>query len=610
MSRLFDAVKVQPCRWLGLLCWFGISWVPLHSTVAGAQDHDSLVSRIPGNVLFAIEMEHPREVATAFNDTQLGQVLSGESWQPFQHTMRDKNRASAIYIEPIFGLGWTDLVELNLPTAIIGLNLGNKSAADDTGLILAVNQAEVKQTIIGKCGEYFEKHQGVPTEYRRGNVTGRLISSKVNGVKREVVLLDCNGCVAILTSQAAANAWIDFLQQDGKSASLNLGVNAENANAAQAVLRFVIQPEPILTRLLGGKKGQGPEGDSQRFLASLRRQGFAQLKQVIGQVDLSVGSSTELTIRWEFVYDAPWKKGMRLLALTPKSLGVPPLWIDESVERWSVYSRNIDAWFAGIGDWFDDRVDPEFPGAFADVIEGLASDPEGPQIRVKEEIVSRFTGLTSSIAMGSGADEQQDSERIFTVEVTDSERLAKVFDRYFEGDDIIQQGSQDSVRFWYTQGEPLFMASGEDSEEGMTAMALLPGTLMLAAQWSTIESLLRNLEPESALANSQRFKDAESIVGGMESPANAGMSMTMAEKYLARAYAGLTQYDPSETIKSPLTELLGYLLVGSDWKKQPALIASLPQYNQAWFARWGDLVTGIHTSDARMQGSTFLLLRK
>ncbi len=611
MNKLIAARKFQSCHWLVLLYWISFGWVSLlHPALAIGQDHESLVSLIPGNVLFAIEMEHPSEVASAFNESQLGQILANESWQPFQQMLRDENRGTAIHIEPYFGLGWSDLVELNLPTAIIGLNVGKKSAGDDTGLLLAVNDDATKQRIIGKCGEYFQKLQGVSTEYRRGNVTGRLISLKSNGVKRAVVVLDRNGCVAILTSQAAADTWIDFLQQETKAAPLKLAVNAANANATEAVLRFVVQPEPILTTMIAGDSARGETDDSQRMLAALRRQGFAQMKQVVGQVELTVGSAAELTVRWELVYDAPWKKGMRLLALAPRKLGVPPRWVDESVDRWSVYSRNIDAWFAGIGNWFDDRVDPEVPGAFADVMEGLASDPEGPQIRIKEDIVSRFTGLTSSIAIRSGASEQLDSEKIFTVEVSDSVNLAKVFDRYFEGDEIVHQGKEGRIRFWYTNGEPLFMATGNDQAEGMTAMALLPDTLIIAAHWSTLETLLQNLEPATALVDSQRFKDAESIVATMESPANSGLSLTMAEKYLNRAYSGIIHKDLDKTAQPPLTELLGYLLIGSDWKKQPTLIAALPQYNQDWLARWGDLVTGIHTGDARMQGSTFLLLRK
>lgn len=575
------------------------------ATQLQAQPTAGLERLVPKQAAFAIVLDEPSQLAEAFAKTQPGQILSTSPWQDYQAKLREAHVFCALNLRPCFGLDWNDMVEANAATLILGAG-GEHSGL---GMLMEIPEDRASSLLIPRIEDYFKSQNAASTEFRQADVTGRKMSRPTDsGQPDETVVLYHAGCLAIFSSHALAKHWIDFTQEATAADPMNLAVPKDSSHPEGVAARLIVNPTLSVDWILQQAGPDSKVGD----LISLQRLGLAQLVRAAVEIQLVGNAPVDIQMNWSVEHDTPLSSGMRLLAYLPSKVPVPAAWVDASVLKWSSTSLDTKIWFEGLGSWFDERTDPEVPGAFEDVLDGLASDPEGPQIRVRQELVPLLGGQMTSLTWPRkpGLNEGP-RPQLFTIGVQDAAALASILNRYFEGDDVVTSGETNGYQFWHTTGgEALFMATGESDTQSPTAIALSPDTLVLSSQQSTIYHFIRRAAPKIPLRDSPRGKAAEAALARLSHEPDVGVSISSSEAFIADAYRGILPATQSTVEVSPSTALLGLVLAGSDWRASNGLGSQLPKYSAEWLKSVGDVVTGSSANQEQFWGSTFLLLQE
>jgi hypothetical protein len=602
-------------RWQS--CWRGcLLAVVLAGPTAHlhAQPSPTFEKLVPDDAAFAFVLEHPQAASDAFQRTCPGQILGSAQWLAYRRFLREQDIFCALNLRPRLGLDWSDVVEADAPTLIMGIG----GSLDGLGMLVAIDKERAEQELLPRVVEYFTSRGATQAKYPQSNDQGLRLTLPLSGDQKaneQVVVLHAANCLAIFSNQAFADAWLAFLAAEPPASPHNLEAPKHASHLAAGSARLMVNPSNAVDWLLQTDTSREKQG----LLVSLRRQGIADLTRAV--LELQMGelkavdgaavdrATVDMQLDWQLNHQSPWSKGMRLLAFAPSAIPVPASWIDASIAEWTSTSRDVPTWFEGIGSWFDERTDPEFPGAFEDVIDGLESDPEGPQIRVREEFVTCLGSQMTRVTWPRAKIVNEERRRqVFTIEIKDSAALGDVFDRYFAGDEVVEQGARNGMHYWHTRdGEALFMATGEADAVSPTAIAIGENTLFISDQWSTIESLIDQGEPDQPLEDSGRFQLAAKAIARLPDGGKAGMSITSAEEYVAEAYRDILPASQSTRAVSLSTELLGLLVAGANWRTQTTAMAALPSYDEHWLSEVSDMVTSVDADPEKLWGSTYLL---
>ncbi len=124
-----------------------------------------------------------------------------------------------------------------------------------------------------------------------------------------------------------------------------------------------------------------------RSIAQLMaNQGLDAVKGMGGFVDFAA-EGFERIHRTAIYAPPPREKGLKMAVLPNGVMASPPAWVPRDVASYATFYVDLVEAFDNFGPLFDDLYGQGDEGVWEDVLEGLRTDPNGPQIDLREELI-------------------------------------------------------------------------------------------------------------------------------------------------------------------------------------------------------------------------------
>ncbi len=487
--------------------------------------------------------------------TQLGQLCNDPSMKPFVEDIRQqlKDRFSRTGVR--LGLSYSDVREVCTGHFCLAAIQPDGVASRHALVVLAdISGHEAAHQKLREKVQASLTGQGATHATRTVSdteLTIYQISAKGKGnttETHEVVIFVRDGqlvacddektALAILERFGSATPAADSLAQL-KSYQQVVQHCSEAAGSLQPLVHWFVEPlgyARVMRAAAGGRKRRGTD-----YLKVLENQGFGAVQAVGGYVNLMT-ESHEILHR-TFVY-APaveavpgeknasgdtdkYRLAARMLNFpnaTDAAAMHPQNWIPRQLSTYLTFNCKLQNAF----DYSETLVDEVAGdrGLFRATLDGLRTDPSGPQIDIRNEIVAHLGERATMFSVQELPANTQSERLVLAIELINADAVAQSLNRMMESDPDAQKREVSGKTIWEIVSEPeeetpavvidglgppgLPAAAADEEEEEErkllenAALAVLNGHLMVA---SNVDSLVRLIE--SPPAEGDRLADAE-----------------------------------------------------------------------------------------------------
>jgi len=226
--------------------------------------------------------------------------------------------------------------------------------------------------------------------------------------------------------------------------------------ATAAPLRWFVDPLAYLAAdrrtFPPTKNKKGPD-----YVAILRRQGFDAVNGAGGYLFFGEGN---VDLRHNTLIHAPpqngrpadgpdrFAKAARMLRFPNVAGHAPATWVPDGAASWTSLEWDIANAFDSIQPLVDDVVGEA--GVFEDVIASLEEDPDGPQIKVRDDLIKHL-GKRCAVASDHESPIDPDCERmLIAIETSNPEAVAAVIDKGMTSESDVRKVEAGGHVIWET----------------------------------------------------------------------------------------------------------------------------------------------------------------
>ena len=221
----------------------------------------------------------------------------------------------------------------------------------------------------------------------------------------------------------------------------------------QAQIRWFVEPFgyiEVSRAYNGGRKKRGMD-----LLKTLAKQGFAAIQGLAGQVALSTGNHEFL--HRAFVYAPPVQRkpgeegqgrfdlAANMLDFPNSPLPKPPSWVPVDVATYGTFTWRMRQAFEYSSTLVDEIAGDE---VFEDVLKSIKTDPNGPQIDIRRDLVAHFAERATLIADYREPITPQCERILFAIELTDPVTVRQTIHKAMESDPAAKKRTHNDHVIW------------------------------------------------------------------------------------------------------------------------------------------------------------------
>ncbi|MEZ6133282.1 MAG: hypothetical protein R3C53_00085 [Pirellulaceae bacterium] len=203
---------------------------------------------------------------------------------------------------------------------------------------------------------------------------------------------------------------------------------AKMSNAAQ--VEFFVRPLGIarVLRSIGGKRSKS----SADMLVVLQNQGFTAIQCVVGEVRIGQ-ASLDMQYNGYVLADRPLPGSAGVLDFPNAASDAIPNFVVHDISSLLVTNWNAKEAFWKVEGLVDEIAGT--PGVFAEVIEGIKQDPNGPRIDIAVDVLPQLTNDIYSISDSKAGKADVDSRRnLIALKIKDTAAMARVLDQAMQNE--------------------------------------------------------------------------------------------------------------------------------------------------------------------------------
>ena len=140
---------------------------------------------------------------------------------------------------------------------------------------------------------------------------------------------------------------------------------------------------------------------------------------------------------------------------------VPPDAVGVSCFHWDVRRA-----FKAYGFVYDDVYGEDYAGAFDDLINNLAEDPDGPRVDLRAELINLLrTKVTRVYDFGGTRTKSNPSGRreLWMAQSADPDKSARAIAKFFDGDPDVTSSQVNGIRIWHSRAEAPWLGGDPDN---------------------------------------------------------------------------------------------------------------------------------------------------
>jgi len=423
---------------------------------------------------------------SALEQSDVCKQLGGTIWQSAIAKQRAVKVGSLLNPRPWLGLDWQDI-----------------SSIDQTGAVTAFldNNGETALAFLAKLGPNAEQHpfvqrwianQGGMSRFQSlgSNETTKLYSLTVDA-KNDLPVCIAIGSqwTCISSSTKAVQFWLGsptVKSLQGSTSPQAIQPVLETSNWANGETRFWLSPWAILNSYAAKKDPKLFRSANLFGLEGLRTLSGAILPPSTAENSWRLNYSQQLTM--------PPAKGLAILSFKTGPRVEPPKMLSTLMDQVAISYLDMKPWFQGVSHALDQMIDEETPGSFADLIDSILTDPEGPKIDVRKELIYpsgplMFNfGITRPDKKSAGKFQH---DQVWACFLPDPKKALPTVNKLFDNDKDIKSEKIGTYQIWNTTNdESLFVAVSKGESQTITVAAIEGSYLYLSTNTTWFRELL------------------------------------------------------------------------------------------------------------------------
>lgn len=438
---------------------------------------------LPASTQALISLPNTPKFIELWNQTQLGKLAMNDKLVPFWETQRQEllNRLS--------DAGWQlslqaeDLEQLAAGQTSVAWIAREGAKGYSIALIIDIADRNTEaESFLKRIDKQFADKKSITKkwEHNGAKITQYLLESVTNEKRQiESNYVVHNGQLIVADDEATIKELLDA-QSGQKQDSLAADELYKTAHARVEAdgapeVDYFVRPLGLakLFRTIGGRTPKG----SQDLLKLIEGQGFGAIECAIGHVHLSE-AEYDIFHHGFIKLQRPVKKAVEILDFPNVENLIPPVWLSKDSATVMGFSWNIKDAFMKFEPIVDGYLDPDRPGTFSEILEGIRDDIQGPQIDIAKEVLP-FLSNEFFISTEISKPITTDSKRsLVLLKLNDPDKkLNRVIDRYGQNEANGTPTDYDNgkYRIWSfkNEDEPEIeldfgggsVSSGDDEEE-------------------------------------------------------------------------------------------------------------------------------------------------
>lgn len=344
---------------------------------------------------------------------------------------------------------------------------------------------------------------------------------------------------------------------------------------------YHVKPKPADPPPTFDKSGK-PKAVRKRddFSVVSKRQGFDALKAMAGVVTID-GLNSEPEQAFSVLAPAPYTKGMMLLEWLPGKQPEIPAWLPANLASLSIVHVDPDRGFTGYGHWFDEFN--RSPGLFADILNSMMRDPNGPKVDLRKDLVQNLNPTVVLLVdyAGKPTKENPQGKRSVNYHTTDKgQAVLESLNKFYKGDPNVKRDQINGWTMWTAKpGMSLMLEGSDDRLPKVECMAIKENDLLMSSAGNWVQEIIQGGAAAGGLPADATFKSAATQWTAWETDRTSMRSLSNSQLSLARSYEGLRSGDAALD-KTQETKMLRTMLAGDPEGTRGINYKLLPTFDQ------------------------------
>jgi hypothetical protein len=508
---------------------------------------------LPKTTVGLVSATNAVRLTEQWNTTQLGKLIAGPVMKPFQDDFRAQMQAQWSSLGERLGIHLDDLRGVSTGEASLAL-LEPQSGTAAVSLLLDVSGnlnkaqgllAKARANLTGRgARETIHKIRGifvyvydVPLPKDQQVAAGRGGAAAAASTGQTIYFLTENlfGACDDLTVVQDILARLAVAGQPGslsQVAGYQMVMKRCAADPPQHVpsIRWYIYPLGFVEAVRAATpEEKRPKGKT--IVEIMRNQGYAAFKAVGGYVDVSA-DGYQILHRTAVYAPPPYTESMKMFVFPNGKDFVPQPWVGRDVATYFTVCVDIQNAFDNFGPLYDEIIGEK--GVWAQTLESMITDPSGPQIDLKKELIANLGQRVTMVADYKLPITPTSERLLWAIETKDAAAVAKALEKCVKNDPTIKKREIAGHVVWEIVEEeeagmpqlkvdvPSLTPKKEDgkgksdeqdddqSKEGHFlphgAITVAHGQLFIASHIDFLEKVLKPLAPNEQLATQPEFQ--------------------------------------------------------------------------------------------------------
>ena len=480
-----------------------------------ADPQNRLAGIVPNDSALFIHVEDLDRLEIEWQQTGYSAIYQNPAMQPFWQEVRQKR--GGLMPNEVMGCPWADLKRaankgaayVMWPTKASGL--GGALLADCSGNVegaSAALSATIREWQARKAKTKDIKFGGVAVVEGQFPVQANQSPS----FRYAFVQQDCFVVCDRLEFAQELSSRIARAKQSSLAslpAYVQTLVNNDNEKAlASGAIRWFIDPWRLWKASLDPKAP--PENASRRDLEFNERQGFTGISAMGGVIRFD-GERHDTAHQTRIVAKKPLAKAAGILCFIESSDFSPDWFVPPTAASVTVFHWDIPAAVAAYGFAYDEVYAEDYQGAFQELVDSIESEADGPEAKVRQDIIQRLASKVISVTDYAGKQTKANpagARTLLACRTNDPQKTATAVRRFFDGEKSVDLVVDHGAQVWQgkkAQGD-LLRADAEDPWSlAIDALCIANGHLLVATDRTLLHEMLQQLEKVSDSPPSDPF---------------------------------------------------------------------------------------------------------
>jgi hypothetical protein len=469
----------------------------IFAAVSVGQDplnQEEVLSSLPASTCMIFSSDNLRSTYEQLAKSDAVAHFSNPNWQKVSKLQQEKQIGSLFNSLPWLGFNWDELATVEHRGMVVGMI--DKAGKPCRLLLMKLGADAKKHAFV----DHWIKNQGGEKAFVASKLAGNVLlytTSPKPPATDSVAIAIGSQWTCISSSPAALTQWLNAAKGEAFQPS-NLAIQALSQpvpkDSSANILHFWIAPW-ILFRSYA-------ETSETRLFKSANLFGMSGIEEVAGTFSPPTNDNSSWTIRYDLHFSKPLEKGLALFSFKSGPEVKLPTALSSGLDNATAAYVDVKPWFQGVNHLADQIIDEGTPGGFGVILDSIKSDPEGPRIDVRQDLIYRFGSL-----MFMGSKTRPDAKNpgeyqrnvVVAISYPDAKQANEILTKLFADDEEIKSEVIGDYRCWYTvHNESLFISLSESDSQTITCAALDSEYIYLSTNTEWFKQLItKTPEPYS-----------------------------------------------------------------------------------------------------------------